>query len=606
MSRITWDKENFYLDGKPERFISGSIHYFRVHPEYWQDRLLKLKESGCNCVDTYVSWHLHEKVRGELDFSGWLDLDAYLSAIEAEGLYAIIRPGPYICSECDFGGLPWWLLKTPDIGIRCFDKRYLDACTPYLEKVCEIIRPHLLSNGGCIAFLQIENEYGSYGNDKQYLEWLRNFYVSKGIDCTFITSDGAFRMLVKNGKLDGCVASVNYLNDADAAFSALKDVCPDQPSAVMELWNGRQDHWNSNRPPRDVEEVKESVREAVSKAGLVNLYMFHGGTTFGYMNSIHEKNELTVVTNSYDVDAPLDEFGRRTPKFYAEQEVICKALDKRIVNTSTDTELCQYPDAKLTGICALKESGLNLRSHESVTVQPMEYYDQGYGYIVYTTEALVDWDSSYLVLPTVHDIAHVYIDGRYCRTFWRTDEDRSMPIENGMHRIEVLVENMGRVQIGATMIDRKGLLGDIIIELRGLNVYSKPLGFKVYNLPIDVLPTEYNGSSYENEPTFYRYELEVSKVCDTLVNIKGFTRGVVFVNGFNLGRHWDTVHKKNRAYIPAPLLKEGKNEIVVFDVLHNNSEKRVFFGEYSYDVQYDSFRRAGNKSLLDGETKDAK
>ncbi len=606
MSRVTWDKDNFYVDGKPEKFISGSIHYFRVHPEYWRDRLLKLKECGCNCVDTYISWHLHEKVRGELDFTGMLDLNAFLDTVEELGLYAVIRPGPYICSECDLGGLPWWLLQTPDIGIRCYDERYLDACTPYLEKACEIIRPHLISNGGCIAFLQIENEYGSYGNDKKYLEWLRDFYKARGIDCTFITSDGAFRMLVKNGAVDGTVASVNYLNDADAAFSVLREVCPNQPSAVMELWNGRQDHWNSNRPPRDVDEVKESVEEAVAKAGLVNLYMFHGGTTFGFMNSIHEKNELTVVTNSYDVDAPLDEFGRRTPKFYAEQEVICKALGKEIVNTATDTELRRYPDAKLMGECSLRESGLNLRSHESVTIHPMEYYDQGYGYIVYTTEALVDRDGAYLSLPTVHDIAHVYIDGKYRCTFFRTDTDRSMPIENGMHKIAVLVENMGRVQIGATMIDRKGLLGDIIIELRDLNVYSKPLGFKVYNLPLDSFPQEYIGKPRENEPAFYRYELDVEELCDTLVNFEGFTRGVVFVNGFNLGRHWDTVHKKNRAYIPAPLLKKGKNEIVVFDVLHKDCKKRVFFGEFSYNAEYDNFRNTGKKSLLDGETKDAK
>jgi len=606
MKRITWDNESFYVDGKPEKFISGSIHYFRVHPDYWYDRLLKLKESGCNCVDTYISWHLHEKVRGELDFTGWLDLDKYLKTIEELGLYAIIRPGPYICSECDFGGLPWWLLKTPDIGVRCFDERYLEACTPYLERACDIIRPHLLSNGGCIAFLQVENEYGSYGNDKKYLGWLRDFYIGHGIDCAFITSDGAFSMLVKNGSLDGCVASVNYLNDADAAFSTLKSVCPNQPNAVMELWNGRQDHWNSNRPPRDVDEVKESVRDAIESAGLVNLYMFHGGTTFGYMNSIHEKNELTVVTNSYDVDAPLDEFGRRTPKFYAEQEVICKALGKKIVNTATDTEIRRYSDAKLVGKCSLSESGLKLRSHESVTVHPMEYYDQGYGYIVYSTEALIDMDGAYLTLPIVHDIAHVYIDGQYRHSFLRTDTDRSLPIENGMHKIEVLVENMGRVQIGATMIDRKGLIGDIIIELRDINVYSKPLGYKVYNLPIDELPTEYTGKVYEKAPAFYKYELDVDELCDTIVNFEGFTRGVVFFNGFNLGRHWDTVHKKNRAYIPAPLMKKGKNEIVVFDVLHKESEKRVFFGEYEYQTEFDNFRRSGNKSVLDGETKDAK
>ena len=600
MKKITWDKNHFYVNGKPEKFVSGSVHYFRIPPEYWYDRLLKLKESGCNTVETYVSWHLHEKVQGELDFTGWLDLAAYLDVVKELGLYAVVRPGPYICSECDFGGLPWWLLKTPDIGIRCSDKRYLDACTPYLEKVCEIIRPYLISNDGPVAFVQIENEYGSYGNDKEYLKWLRDFYLSHGIDCAFITSDGAFSMLVKNGTLDGVIGSVNYLNDAETAFGVLNSICPNQPNAVMELWNGRQDHWNSNRPPRDVDEVKKSVEDACKYAEFINLYMFHGGTTWGYMNSIHEKDELTVVTNSYDVDAPVDEFGRRTPKFYAEQEVICKARGIEVVNTATDTEIRKYPDAKLAGQCSLTESGLDIKRNSSTTIMPMESYDQGYGYIVYETETIVDWDNTYLSLPVVHDIAHVYIDGEYRATFLRTDNVRDMKIENGTHKIAILVENMGRVQIGRTMIDRKGLLGDIILDVRGINIFVKPLGFTVYNLPIDKLPVNYSGNIDIDAPAFYKYELEIDDVCDTIVNLEGFTRGVVFANGFNLGRHWDTVNVNNRAYIPAPLLKKGKNEIVIFDVLARDSEKRVYFGEYKKDVEFNDFRH-NQKTVRDGE-----
>ncbi len=600
MKKITWDKNHFYVNGKSEKFVSGSVHYFRIPSEYWYDRLLKLKESGCNCVETYVSWHLHEKKRGEFDFTGMLDLAAFLDVVKGLGLYAVVRPGPYICSECDFGGLPWWLLKTPDIGVRCSDERYLEACTPYLERVCEIIKPYLISNDGPVAFVQIENEYGSYGNDKAYLKWLRDFYISHGIDCAFITSDGAFSMLVKNGTLEGVVGSVNYLNDAETAFGVLQSVCPNQPNAVMELWNGRQDHWNSNRPPRDVDEVKASVEDACNCAEFINLYMFHGGTTWGFMNSIHEKDELTVVTNSYDVDAPIDEFGRRTPKFYAEQEVICKARGIDVVNTATDTEIRRYSDAKLIGKTSLSNGGMKLKKNTSTTILPMESYDQGYGYIIYETEALVDWDDAYLMLPVVHDIAHVYINGEYRKTFLRTDAVREMKIENGYHKISVLVENMGRVQIGRTMIDRKGLLGDIIIDVRGINIFSKPLGYTVYNLPLDTLPLEYSGKVEVNAPAFYKYELEVDELCDTIVNFEGFTRGVVFINGFNLGRHWDTVHTKNRAYIPAPFLKKGKNEIVVFDVLARECEKRVYFGEYNKAVEFNDFRQ-NQKTVRDGE-----
>ena len=293
-------------------------------------------------------------------------------------------------------------------------------------------------------------------------------------------------------------------------------------------------------------------------------------------------------------------FGRRTPKFYAEQEVICKARGIDVVNTATDTEIRRYSDAKLIGKTALSNSGMKLKKNTSATILPMESYDQGYGYIIYETEALVDWDDAYLMLPVVHDIAHVYINGEYRKTFLRTDAVREMKIENGYHKISVLVENMGRVQIGRTMIDRKGLLGDIIIDVRGINIFSKPLGYTVYNLPLDTLPLEYSGKVEVNAPAFYKYELEVDELCDTIVNFEGFTRGVVFINGFNLGRHWDTVHTKNRAYIPAPFLKKGKNEIVVFDVLAQECEKRVYFGEYNKVVEFNDFRQ-NQKTVRDGE-----
>lgn len=193
---ITHDKTNIYIDGKATKIVSGSIHYFRVVPEYWEDRLLKLKECGCNCVDIYIAWNLHEKKEGEFDFSGWLDFGKFLEIANKLGLYAVVRPGPYICSEWDFGGLPWWLLKYRDIELRCSNERYLKLCTPYLEKVCEILKPHLIANGGNVIYIQIENEYGSYSNDKEYLEWLKNFYIEHGMNCGFITSDGETEMLL--------------------------------------------------------------------------------------------------------------------------------------------------------------------------------------------------------------------------------------------------------------------------------------------------------------------------------------------------------------------------------------------------------------------------
>ena len=313
---IKYDSNHIYINNKATKIVSGAMHYFRIVPEYWEDRLLKLKEAGCNCVETYVCWNMHEKKKGIFDFSSGLDLGRFIDLANSMGLYTIVRPGPYMCSEWDFGGLPWWLLKYPDIELRCSNKRFLDLCTPYLEKVCDILRPRLITNGGKIIFVQIENEYGSYSDDKDYLNYLKKLYEKNGINCGFITSDGEEEIMLRSGTLPGVMASVNYRTESEQAICKLKKFTGyTQPGAVMELWNGWAMHWGEEIVKRDVEEVKESVRTALEFGELVNMYMFHGGTSFGFMNgTLDFGKELIVQMTSYDVDAPLDEYGRRTPK----------------------------------------------------------------------------------------------------------------------------------------------------------------------------------------------------------------------------------------------------------------------------------------------------
>lgn len=577
MGSIRIDDKFIYINEKRTKIMSGAMHYFRVIPEYWEDRLLKLKEMGCNCVETYVCWNLHEKTEGDFDFSGQLDLNRFISLAEEMGLYVIVRPGPFICSEWDFGGLPWWLLSLPDIKLRCMNERFIEKITPYLEKVCEIIRPHLITNDGKIIFVQIENEYGSYGNDKQYLQYLRDLYIKNNIDCAYITSDGETEFLLHNGTLPDVMASVNYRKDSERCLASLQKYHGNQPGAVLELWNGRQQHWGEEIVRRDVEEVAESVKTALENAELINLYMYHGGTNFGFMNgALDFVNGLIVQRTSYDVDAPLDEYGRRTPKYYAEQKVICQHFGLLIQNTAKDTILHDYGTAIYVGETSLENHAELMKKSYSASVQSMEEYGQGYGYIIYTMKAFFGVDGGRLLLPEIHDIAHVYVDGKYINTLYRNTEKKEVELKiTGEHDIAILVENMGRVNYGINLYDKKGLIGDINFFDIEYNVYSKLFGINAYALELKTLPKTYMGKAKINAPAFYQYFIEIDECKDTILHVDGFTRGVALINGFNLGRHWTIEHSENKLYVPAPLLKKGKNEIIIFDVLATNNEKSV-------------------------------
>jgi beta-galactosidase len=346
----------------------------------------------------------------------------------------------------------------------------------------------------------------------------------------------------------------------------------------MELWNGKAQHWGEPIIRRDTDEVRESVRTALESAELVNLYMFHGGTSFGFMNGTLDFGEsLVVQMTSYDVDAPLDEYGRRTPKYYAERDVITKALGNTPALTATDTTLFEYTDYKYIGASSLKKA---TKKTSSPAVLTMEECDTGYGYIVYKTKIFASEKGAELILPEVHDIAHIYIDGEYKKTVKRHDKDKSYLISKGGEMtLAVLVENMGRINYGVRLEDRKGLVGDIVLHDLEYNVFIKPMGYEIYSLELDTLPKEFTDVPEINAPAFYKYTLNAEKPMDTVMHLEGFTRGVAFINGFNLGRHWAIEHSPNKLFIPAPLLKEGKNEIVIFDVLATETDKKIRFGE---------------------------
>ncbi|MBQ4087655.1 MAG: beta-galactosidase [Clostridia bacterium] len=592
MKTVTYDEKAIYIDGKETKIVSGAIHYFRVHPDYWYDRLLKLKECGLNCVETYISWHRHEKEEGVFDFSGWLDFGRFLDIAKELGLYAIVRPGGYICSECDLGGFPWWLLRYPDMQFRCSHPLFLEKMTRYLKEVCKHLAPRMYDKGGNVIFVQIENEYGSYGNDKAYLRYLQNLFRAEGITSPLITSDGDADCMLTCGTLPDVLASVNFRWDSPTALNTLQTYHGNQPGAILELWNGRAYFWGDAIERRDLKEVAYSVETAVEGASLTNLYMFHGGTTFGYYNGSldpvspekdtpPDRHGMRVYLTSYEVDAPLDEFGRRTPKYYTEQKIICNALNKKIESTATDTEFFLYENPTLAGIS--KIPGSLTRCTEAPLPLSMEQCNQGFGHIVYETEILVGDHDATLYLPEMRDIAHVYIDGVYRKTMYRTDAEKEISLPGGekgcVRKVCIFTENLGRVCFSRNLSDRKGIYGTPKVKFGSLQLMHNHYGFRMYSIEPDKYPNAFEDTPCINTPAYYKFTFTAEKAQDALLYFEGFTRGVAWINGFNLGRHWDIAPTPNRLFIPAPLIKEGENEIVVFDVLAKDCEKKLYFGK---------------------------
>lgn len=578
MSVFHFNKDGYFIDDKKVKIVSGAMHYFRIFPEYWEDRLLKLKELGCNCVETYCAWNLHEKREGEWDFTGILDLKKYLELAQKLGLYIVMRPGPYICSECDLGGLPWWLLKDENMQLRCYYKPYLEKVKIYLEKICDIIRPFLITNGGNIIMVQVENEYGGVAQDRAYLEELAKYYREFGIDVPFITSDGEEEYMLLDGTFPDAIKAVNYRWNSPRAIDALKKAFPDNPPAVMELWNGQQSHWEMKRlPKRDLEEVRYSVETALENADFVNLYMFHGGTNFGFFNgSLYYGDHFAVQLTSYDVQAPLNEYGKKTKKYYLEQKEICKALGKPIVNETPEPKMTDYGEAELKGTMGLSELPSDCYyDTKSDKLLSMEQVDQAHGYIVYETKVNVGKKGCRLIFPELHDRAFLYIDGVLYKNYVR-DNFFSADIDIfGEHTLTFFVENLGRAHAGrAVMHDRKGLIGEMKLYDKETEEYKVISDYNIRSYPFHKIPFTNTGYNELKNQVFYKYEIDLKPDGDTYLEVRGFIRGLVFINGFNLGRHYWNGPQKS-LYVPKSLLKDGKNEIIVFDVHASSSPKKV-------------------------------
>jgi len=550
----------FVKDDKEIKLISGAVHYFRNMPDTWTDIFKKLRAIGCNCVETYCAWNLHEKHPGKFDFEGNLNIAEFVKKAQEEGLMVIVRPGPYICAEWEFGGLPWWIQAEDDMEIRCSNPKYIKYFDRYLDKLFDEIRPLLCTNGGPVIMLQCENEYGYYGDDKEYLKYLKESYINKGIDVPLFTSDGTSRDNLLDGAIDGCMVTLNFGSRVEENFRAHDELYPNQPKMCMEMWNGWFDAWGDEKHHTTSAEDYAKVVDDMLKRGSLNMYMFIGGTNFGIMSGANHYEKFAPDVTSYDYDAILSECGDVTPKYHAVRQVISKYIEDELPEIPANRPKKAYGKVELTEQTGIFESldRLSTPIHSDVP-QCMEKYGQGYGYIAYQTTLNRDYKDVKLSFESLGDRAQVYINKELVGIVYINDSLEVNVSAKAGDVLTILCENMGRANFGSKMMRKKGIAGRLLL---GGKIH---FNWNVYTLPMDNLEKlVYTTNKPEEKSVFYKGQFETDQCIDTFIRLDNFTKGFVVINGFNIGRYWEIGPQKT-LYIPASLLKKGLNTIEVFE-----------------------------------------
>ncbi len=565
--------KDFVLDGKATKLISGAVHYFRNMPDTWDDIFAKMCALGCNCVETYCAWNMHEKKKGEFDFSLNLDIGTFIRKAAEHSLMVIVRPGPYICAEWEFGGLPWWLQAEEGLEIRCNNKAYIYYFERYLEKLFSEIRPYLSTNGGPVIMLQVENEYGYYGDDREYMMGLVNSYRNMGIDVPLFTSDGGRRDALLDGTVEGCLPTLNFGSRVEENFAVHDELFPDVPKMCMEMWDGWFDAWGDEKHHTTSAEVYAGVVDDMLKKGSLNMYMFIGGTNFGFTSGANHYEKFCPDVTSYDYDAVLSECGDVTPKYFKLREVISKYVDKPLPDVPADRKKKAYGKVAFNKKCGILHNLENLSQPLELNVpKSMEECGFGYGYVAYTTKLNRDYDNVKMTFEDIGDRAGIYINCDRVGTVYINEPPYEVVISaRAGDVLTVLCENMGRTNYGPKMMRKKGILGRCLI---GDKIH---FGWKAYHLPMDDL----SGLDYkvggDEDSAFYNGEFIIDeKPADTFLRTDNFTKGFVVINGFNLGRYWD-IGPQKALYVPASVLREGKNEITLFESDRIKGEASVEF-----------------------------
>jgi beta-galactosidase len=552
--------DHFELDGKRFQIISGAIHYARVPRAYWRDRLKKAKAMGLNTVETYVFWNLHEPAPGHYDFSGQNDVAEFIREAQQEGLYVILRPGPYVCAEWEFGGYPAWLLKDPKIKVRTSDPAFLDPETRWLHRLGQELARLQSGSGGPIIATQVENEYGSFGADHAYMERIHQTLIDAGFTKSMLyTADGADEL--PSGSLPELPAVINFgTGDAKVEFAKLEKLRPTGPRMCGEYWAGWFDHWGEHHHKGDARVEADELKWMLEQGYSVNLYMFHGGTSFGWMNgaNISGKQYQPTVT-SYDYDAPVSESGELTPKYALLRDVIAKATGQQFPDPPAPIVDRAYARVQLTRSAPLFDSLTKAIASDSV--QPMEALGQSYGYILYRTTVDAA-QSGELKLDELHSYAQIYLDGKLAGTLDRrlVQSSLAITIPHDGARLDILVENTGRVNFGHQFpMEWTGITHQVTLADKPLTHWS------IYPLPMEETEKLHFAQRSCEGACFYEGTFDVDQPADTFIDTHGLGKGMVWVNGTPLGRFWK-IGPQGALYLPAPLLNHGRNRIIVFDL----------------------------------------
>lgn len=578
MSLFTIGEQDFLLNGKPHRILAGALHYFRIHPDQWADRIRKARQMGLNTIETYVAWNMHAPSPDAFDTTGGLDLGRFLDLVAAEGMHAIVRPGPYICAEWDNGGLPAWLFGSGNPVIRSSDPVYMKLVRKYFEQLAPILVPRQIDAGGPIILVQIENEYGAYGADADYLEQLVELNREIGLSVPFTTVDQPEPDMLVNGSLPGLHKTGSFGSRAKERLATLRRHQPTGPLMCSEFWVGWFDHWGAHHHTTSAGQAAQELEDLLAAGASVNIYMFHGGTNFGFTNGANDKGVYQPTVTSYDYDSPLDESGHPTGKYWAFREILGRYTDLDDHDVPPERKAARVLELPLTQELSLWDyfdaAADWADSEEPGSTDAIGHYS---GFSVYRTE-VQPCAQAVLEFAEIRDRAQVFLNRQHLGTLSRDQKETSLVLPaNDGGILEVLLEDQGRVNYGPRLGEPKGLMGPARLNGVPLKKWQlSPLQL-VDGGPVsrafDGLPRQQ--LEQLAGPVFARATFDHPDGSDLYLDTHNWTKGLVWVNGFCLGRYWARGPQRT-LYVPGTLLKPAGNEIVVLE-LHSATRATVSF-----------------------------